>query len=246
MVHRTISSDADNIFVQAENPTSLTEALRKLDISVPPRTCGRTTNHREVWAIARLLATLANSGHIPYPISVYHRDRPDISMICSQIEIGIEITEAIPPNYAEYCALAEREFPNALLEPALFYWGAPERSVEDMRAILSQGRLTSDGWVGDRPEQEWALFIQGCWETKLAKIRCAGFKICTKNWLAIYDNLPYAGVKIPRAIEFLRMRTANLWAAEPYFDAIYIETGNYIATLTENKTEIAPINNLWR
>lgn len=116
----------------------LLQALRGIDISVPGRTDGRTTDHTEAWTICRLLSTLSASGDLKFPVSLQHRDRPDFCLTDAVGQVGIEVTEAIPKQYAAYSALAEREFPGALLEPSHFRWGAPVLSSDEMRALLKK------------------------------------------------------------------------------------------------------------
>jgi hypothetical protein len=108
------------LLVEAADNDALCAALCGVDISVPARTAGRTTRHTETWTISRLLATLATAGRLSYPLSAHYRDRPDFVLTSAGIETSVEITEAISQQYAAYCALAEREFPDVFLEPARF------------------------------------------------------------------------------------------------------------------------------
>ena len=181
----------------ATNSAELLEALRAINISVPARVDGRTTDHVETWTGTRLMSTLAMAGRLQFPLSVTHRDRPDILIRLGEAEIGLEITEAISQQYAAYSALAEREFPDVFLEPAHFRWGSPEMTVDQMRQLLRKDRMTSSGWVGDRPEIEWGLFIHSVVDNKLAKLAQAGFAKFGKNWLAIYDNLTLPANCVP-------------------------------------------------
>jgi hypothetical protein len=223
----------------------LLATLRKVDISVPQRIDGRSTDHTETWVIARLLSTLAKLDRLPFPLSVTHRDRPDIHLQSRNENIGIELTEAISEQYAAYCALAEREFPDVFLEPAHFRWGAPTLTVEQMRALLRQSQLTCDGWVGDRPEQEWALFIQSVVDTKLAKLAREDFAKFDQNWLAVYDNLPLPHIHLGRAIAFLRPLLQHRWTAKPGFGVLFVEHGPMIARITADGSEHLVLNDLW-
>src|SRR4029077_17901478 len=102
---------------------TLRNALRAIDITVPLRTEGRKTAHTEQWVICRLLSTLDRHGRVGFPVSVIHRDRPDFLVMQSAIQVGVEATEAISEEYAAFSALAEREFPDVLLDPGHFRWG---------------------------------------------------------------------------------------------------------------------------
>ena len=231
----------------ASNSTELFATLQGIDISVPRRIDGRSTDQTETQTIARLLSTLAMVGRLAFPLSVTHRDRPDILVQAGNAKIGVEITEAIPQQYAGYCALAEREFPGVLLEPAHFRWGAPSLTVGQMRELLRQSQLTSDdGWVGDYPEQEWALSIQSAIDTKLAKLTRTGFAKFDQNWLAVYDNLPNFDIDLAKAIGFLHPLLKDRWPKKPGFDVLFVEHGSIIARITAEDSEHLVLNDLWK
>jgi hypothetical protein len=233
-----------NILATSDSAQLLT-TLRAVDISVPGRIRGRTTDHTETWTIARLLATLTVANRLAFPLTVAHRDRPDVLIQSNDTKIGVEVTEAISQQYAAYCALAEREFPSVFLEPAHFRWGAPGTSVQQMRNLLSQSQLSSDGWVGDRPEREWALFVVSIVDAKLAKLARGDFDKFDQNWLAVYDNLPLPNVHLGRAIGMLRPLLQDRWSRNPGFDTLCIERGPVIARITSDGSEHLVLNNLW-
>lgn len=227
------------------NSEELISALKCVDISVPPRTDGRTTHHTETWTICRLLSTLADSMHVSYPVSVNHRDRPDFLIRAGNTNIGVEVTEAISEQYAAYCALAEREFPDVFLEPAHFRWGVPRLTTDEMRDLLRQSQLSAEAWVGDRPEQEWAYFIQSVVDAKLKKLSHPDFSKFDQNWLSIYDNLPLPNVHLGKAINFLRPLLQDRWSRTPGFDTLFVEHGPVIAQIAENCTCHLILNDLW-
>lgn len=227
------------------NSEELRAALQRADIFVPGRTKGRKTHHTEAWTISRLLSTLANAGGLSYPLSLNHRDKPDFLIEMGTIRIGVEVTEANPQRYAKYCALADREFPGALLETGHFGWDAPERSTEEMRQLLRQRKLTSEGWIGDRPEHEWALFVQNVVETKLAKLAQPEFGKFDRDWVSVYDNLPLPNVHLGEAISFLRPLLQDIWSRAPSFDTLFIEHGTVIAKITANSSEHLSLDDLW-
>ena len=230
---------------RVRNPIELFATLREIDISVPARIDGRTTDHTETWTIARLLSTLAKADRLAFPLSVTHRDRPDILLQSENAKIGVEITEAISQQYAAYCALAEREFPDVFLEPAHFRWGAPSLTAEEMRELLRQSQRTSEGWVGDRAAREWALFIQSIVDTKLVKLARTDFGKFDENWLAVYDNLPLPNVHLTNATAFLRPLLQDRWSRKLGFDVLFVEHGPVIARITAEGSEHLVLNDLW-
>lgn len=229
----------------ALNPDDLLATLRRIDISVPARTDGRTTDHAETWTISRLLSTLTKYNLLEFPLSVMHRDRPDSLIQSNGRQIGVEITEAISQQYAAYCALAEREFPELFLEPAHFRWGAPAMTVNDMRNLLQQRNLSSMGWAGNRPEQEWALFIRSVVDSKLTKLERADFAKYCQNWLAIYDNLPLPNINLSTAVACLQPLLHDQWGKKPGFDTLLVEHGPVIVRITSSGSEHLALNDLW-
>jgi hypothetical protein len=229
----------------ASDSGTLREVLRAIDITVPLRTEGRKTAHTERWVICRLLSTLDRHGRLGFPVSVTHRDKPDFLVTQHSLQSGIEATEAISEQYAAFSALAEREFPDVLLDPGHFKWDSPRRNVEEMRAILRKGHLTAPPWVGDRPEEEWALYMESIVRTKLRKLRRPDFTKFPENWLAIYNNLPIPNVHLQRASDRLLPKIADVWRDTPTFQRIYIEHGPVILEIQRHDTAHLVLEDLW-
>lgn len=234
-IHIPCVSSAEELF----------EFLRHIDISVPARTEGRLSDHTETWTGARLLSTLANAHRLQYPLSVVHRDRPDLLLHMIQRKVGAEITEAVGKQYSDYCALAEREFPDAVLEPAQFRWGSPHRTVEQLRAMLRSSSLTAPAWIGDAPEREWAFFMQDAVNKKLGKLSSEGFAKFDQNWLAIYDNLPKPKISIGKALSFLLPLLNDSWSSTPHFDEIFIEHHQAFIRITKDAVEHLKLHDIW-
>lgn len=222
--------------------------LQRIKIRVPPRTEGRETEHTEIWTICRLLATMANCDRILYPLTLHHRDKPDFFVRTGDTEIGVEITEAVHENLARYQALAAKEFPSAFLDLGLSYFrpGARKMSREKMRELLHQNRLTSEGWVGDSAEREWADFMLGVVDDKLERLTQVDFHKFDRNWLSVYDNLHKPNIDLGKAIGFLRPLLQDHWQRSPGFDALFIEHDSIVACITANDAEHLGLNNLWR
>lgn len=228
-----------------KNSAELLNWLAGRTISVPRRTNARLTCHTECWVICRLLSTLAKESRLNFPVSVIHRDRPDVLLEFEGKKVGVEITEAVTKSYASYLALAEREFPGAFLEPAHFRHEAKELNVNEIRKLLQQGELTSDGWSGDHPEHEWAKFMLSVIDTKLAKLTHANFETFNENWLAIYDNLPLPNIDLGKSLIFLQTLLQKHWFGSRSFDTVYVESGAVVAKISKMGSEQLVLNNLW-
>jgi len=233
-----ISDAADYEYLRA--------ALQRIDISVPGRTEGRTTKHVEILTICHLLSTLANDGRIVYPLSLHHEDKPDFLVHFGDAQIGVEITEAIPQNFAAYRATAA-SVDHAIIDPGLFRPGSPKkRTKEKMLELLSQDRLSSPPWVGDSMEREWADQMLSAVNKKLERLAKHEFRKFERNWLSVYDNLPQIGVRLEDAIGFLRPLLQDRWQCSPAFDTLFIEQGQVVIRITANDSEQLALNDLWR
>lgn len=223
----------------------LQEILAKTDISVSARTKGRNNDQTENWVMCRLLSTLAHHQKLKMPVRVVHRDRPDFFLRQRCTGIGAEVTEAIPQEFAAFCALQEREFPGKWIEPAHFRLFSPKMTTNEMRQLLRQTKLTSDGWAGDSPEREWAVFMELAIDKKAENLKKQGYEKFKYNWLAIYDNLPYHAIHLGDAIKNLKPILENRWQVKPFFDVIFIEHGPVIAKITKSGTQHFKLNDLW-
>ncbi len=177
-----------DILLCAFDCQELISKLSTIDISVPARTEGRTTEHTERYCMCRLLSTLAESDYLTYPVRVIKREKPDFSISSSGRAIGIEVTEATSKDYSAYLALHEREAPDDhLIEPGLFYHGKIT-TLEEKRKYISKSCLSADGWVGDSIERDCLLYIKDAISAKCNKL--AEYDTFDENWLLIYENTP--------------------------------------------------------
>ena len=227
------------------NSAALTSALQALDIILPLRTEGRSTFHTEHWITARLLSTLNKHRRLAFPVSLQHRDTPDFLLIQHALKVGVEATEAVSEQYAAYSALAEREFPDVLLEPSHFKWGTPRKNVEEMRDILRRGRLTGVPWVGERAEEEWALYMESIVRAKLEKLKQADYIKYNETWLSIYNNLALPNVHLQRASVLLLPFLTDVWDKSPTFSRIYVEHGPVILEIQKAETKHLVLEDLW-
>ncbi|MCF8468142.1 MAG: hypothetical protein K9G33_12125 [Sneathiella sp.] len=231
--------------IQASSAEELLSLLRQQDITVPSRGLGQNKNHIEIDTACHLLSTLAATDHLRFPVQIIHRDKPDFLVESGYQKIGVEVTESTDQQYSDYHALRNQKFQNAFIEPAHFGKNKLDRTPKERRELLRQKKLTSPGWKGDQPEQDWAEYINDSICGKLKKLAARDFEKFEKNWLSLDDNLPYAALDINLAVSYLLPKIGKIWSLDPKFHAIFVESGNEIVRITANGTEILPINNLW-
>ncbi|MDA8089881.1 MAG: hypothetical protein M0Z61_06635 [Nitrospiraceae bacterium] len=232
--------------IKADNNTELLAILKNIDISVPPRNEGRTTEHCETWSICRLLATLMKHNRIGFPIQLIKRERPDYLLKAGNRHIGIEITEAINEEHAKATTLPEANEDGAIIDPSLFKWGTPPRKLTDLRSIVSRKKLTGPGWEGSTVESEYADAIFDVITRKTKKLRARTFDRFTENWLAIYCNITLPILEINEANEFFAEKASNYWLEKDSFSEVFVEKGENIISYTRDRVEIMPLVDLWR
>ncbi|WP_431512051.1 hypothetical protein [Variovorax sp. DAIF25] len=183
--------------IEAESPIALSVQLSRLDISVPRRSDGRTTEQAERYCIAHLLSSLP-SDRMRFPLSVIHRDKPDFLLESGDWRVGIEHTEAVPPNIAHASFLREKgEGPEVYFTPR----AVPGEAVRSAAQLREEIRADEPGepWCGDTPEREWATAMLFSAEAKVSKARHPEFEAFGENWLLIYDAWPLPPIKPDRA-----------------------------------------------
>ena len=227
----------------AQNEEDLLRQLALMDISVPPIEQGSTTEQREKWSICRLLATLTKYQALEFPIKVTKRERPDFCLHNGQKQIGIELTEAIQLDYARTSVLPEAKSDESIIDPSLFKWGAPKKTLAELRSIASKTKLTGPGWNGDEMEDEWSFAMSDTLSRKTSKLNSEGFAKFDKNWLLIYDNLDSGDIDL--SCSYLSQELEGYWSKNS-FDKVFVETGNFIIELQVGQFRKLKLNDVWK
>jgi len=225
----------------AQSPDEMRRAVSRIDISVAPRGEGRTSEQCERWSICRLLAAVSESSWLQYPVNLGKRERPDYLLAEKSSFTGIEITEAVPPDWARV-DVRRKVLGEQMLLLQRFRPDEPRRSSAEIDRIAS-GTARSDGWAGDSPEREWAAAMLHTFMRKIEVARKPGFQLFDRNWVLIYDNWPLPGVEDPKAAAYL-MQQLEATALTP-FDAFFVESGKAIWSFSADGYRSHPIPELW-
>ena len=230
------------VFINAINCDELIQTLRQTDISVPPRTDGRKTEHCERWSICRFLATFAHTDLIGFPLSIDHRDRPDFLMNVGSSTIGVEITEAVSENAAATDAYREH---NGIDGPFPMVRHHPEedRLRGSELAEAASTREFGPAWAGNASEREWVEAMRAFIRRKVDKSDKPGFDKYSKNWLLIYDcwSVPALDRDLATKMLFDSLTETDFGQ----FHAVFIESSNFIWAFRPETYEAFPINDLW-
>lgn len=229
--------------LSANSADDLLRSVGAIDIAVPLRTEGRTTEQCERWSICRFLSTYAETDLLQYPLQVEKHERPDLLLSLPSSRIGIEITEAVPEDWAWADARREKLDLETIVSLQRFRPAEPRRSKQEIDNI-ARGSSRGDGWAGDAPEKEWADAMLHVAARKSDKCQSPGFEQFEMNWLLIYDNWPLPALKAEKAVAFLAQRLANLDMPLP-FESIFIEREHFIWQFRTSGCVPQPIRDLW-
>lgn len=204
--------------VVAQTRRALFRQIHKIDVPVQPRSEGRTVQDCERAAIVRLL-TGFGLEQMDLPVTLIQGEHPDLLLTTGAREIGIEHTEAIPPNVAHATVLRERGLGSDVYFVPHALPTDPRKSKRELHQEIVDDEA-HDGWAGDSAEREWADAMLSTVQRKLLSVVKPGFRLHPENWLLIYDNWPLPHIDNMVAARYLLDRlSAPVFAA---FDAIYI------------------------
>lgn len=217
----------------------LPSQLRAASISVPGRAHGRTSEHTELYAVIRLLAS-RSYGLGDFPLILTKRERPDFTLALNDVAIGIEHTEAISQNDAKAAALRDAGIGPELhyLKPASL--SEPPKTSKQLKDEILADEM-GDGWYGDSVESDWADAMANFVEKKMASTQREGYTRCSHNWLLVYDSWPAPGLNLHKALPLLRERLGarSAWST---FDRIFILDEDLIVEIDASHDHLHCVN----
>ncbi len=226
--------------ISAHNRDALLSSLSGIDISVPQR----KTEDRERWSICRLLSTLAWENKLDYPCVGIKSERPDYVFKLGVQRVGIEITDAVKEDLVRTEVLPEANS-SSVIDISLFKWRDRRKTLDELRQIARERKLTGPGWVEDEPYQEFADAISDKVEDKTRKLNEDTFSRFDEDWLVIYEYLALpAGLKRSNAASYLCLSLTSYWGLNA-FHRIFVESGEFIIELTRERLAMYRICDLW-
>lgn len=153
----------------------LIRQLGEIDSSVPRRTEGRRSHHRERYCIARYLTALARSSLLKFPLRIEKSESPDFLLHFPDGTVtGIEITEAGTEGAQRAATELEKSPPGSHLEG------------EEIR-LPGEG-FRGRPYVGDEPELELNEIILTSVAGKVEALNRGHYAKADRYELLIYDN----------------------------------------------------------
>lgn len=221
--------------IKAGSAQQLVTLAKSLKITVPPREENRYKSP-EAWSICSLLIALAETHHIKYPVKAIYMDKPDLDIIFKNDKVGVEITEAIPEDFAHAEVLAKRKYPDSIVDRSMFSWLSPRKDSSEIHRILqtSSKKLIGPGWKNDSLEREWAVAIFDTICIKLEKINKKDYRDFPRYWLIIYDNLHLSTQYLQLMVKYLRQILPHQPKNNRMFQYIFIEENSTLIAISKN------------
>ncbi len=230
--------------ISVKSNTQLLKQLKEIDISVPKDRKDRKNIHIERWIFFQLLATLAESNELNFPLKIEKGESPDFVIINKEkIVEGIEITEAINPDYLKTESLPEAKNNYSGLERSLFKW-KKRRKLKELREIATRTELSGPPWMGNSVEREYVEIVVDVTNTKTKTLNKNTFKKFKTNTLLIYINQSLPGLGDESSAELCFEALKQYWK-NGSFDKIYVEVYSSIVCYWKEGYKVYDFSELW-
>ncbi|MFS2003807.1 hypothetical protein ACEN9F_09295 [Duganella sp. CT11-25] len=216
--------------LNVRNIDDLYASLPSINVIAPARSNGRTKDQVEIYSIVRLLGTLP-IGPGDFPLQLDKSERPDFILQCGERQVGVEHTEAIPPNAAKEAAIRSQGAGEELHFLRRASVDEPRKSSKLLAAEIDANSYGSS-WGGDSVEREWSGAMAYFIKKKLSVAEKQGFKLLDATWLLIYDNWPAPALDPKKGIEFLRAHLSEI-APWTTFEHVFILDEKVLLDLSE-------------
>jgi hypothetical protein len=220
--------------------------LASIDISVPDQTDGRTTSHREQYMVARLLATLAETDQLSFPLQIDHREKPDFALHLPHGTVGIECVEAVSEEWAQIRAIRERDFPDAMIFLPMLKAGEKKFSLQE-RIAIARGDKAGPPWVGGMAERQWAEAHAYFIADKTEKLRRGNYSDFTRHWLLIQDEWTVPMHRVHERHEAAELCATGIQPLlePPSFSHIFISNSSWLIRLAPAPVHVYGVRDLW-
>ena len=181
----------------------LTLKFSDIDCSVPLRTEGRISDHRERYSLKIYMEKRADMDNLMYPVTVMKHETPDFIITQEDhIPRGLEHSEATTEAFQQISTRFESSPKDSLLEVSYFSERKRSRKYYN-QAIKEPGQdLNGLPSYGDAWEKEWVDIVINVINSKTEKLNKPSYTKCDTHELMIYDN-SHVMVKIDKALDIL-------------------------------------------
>lgn len=183
-----------------------------------------------------LLQALLATRQLALPVRLYKREAPDFSLHTGNMRIGVEVTEAVNPDYvrAQMHPLAQQD--DAVVDASLYKWGTQGRSRSQIREEVKRTKLSGAPWMGEDVEQEFARSINDVVHQKHSKL-LSHYRRYDSDRLLIHHSQASPAIDIDKALIYTTTILADYWNKRG-FDAIYVHKYHWMLCFTREVSEI--------
>lgn len=162
--------------IEFQNDSDLLDKFSNIDCSVPSRTQGRKSSHRERYCLKIYLIYLLQNKLLKFPFKIIKEEAPDFFILCHNETIALEVTDAATEDYQRAMTELEKSPLGTILESGTYELVKPGQ------------RLNGPGWNGNSAEIEWVRVILDSIINKIKSLNQPHFKTAGRYELLIYDN----------------------------------------------------------
>lgn len=183
--------------------------------------------------MSHVLATLAESPLLRYPLNLEHSDKPDFSLKLDDRLVGVECVTSVPQDWLEIQALRDRSGNgDPIAIPRL---SSPTRNLS-----LSEKREIANGSgpaypiMGNAIELDWARGVAHCVAIKAKKLQDGTYGSAPENWLAVHDRWPGASHYESDLDEAAQIAWPLLGFRQPKktFDIVFVKSVSWLVVFT--------------
>lgn len=237
--HRSGASrlhSTDSIMLNIDNAETLAQEIRGIQ-RVSPTLKDRTNDQVEWMTLSYFLA--AHRPDLHYPFTIRESEKPDFILNFPDDEWGVEVTEAIHPDYNRLRALLERKSTDhRFIDSSHFKWGASQKSLSELEALASQTERSGLPWMGNAVEKEFSAMLKEVVAGKAMKLSSGKYQKCCKNILLIHSNQSLPQLNIEEGISLAK--EVLEWTAGG-FEVVSVVKGATLIEFSEGQSISKPI-----
>jgi predicted nucleotidyltransferase len=163
----------------AASDDELRDLLARVDATVPDRTQGGRSEHRERYSIVHYLRTLERHGLLSFPFKISKDEGPDFQLEMGSQIFGLEHTDAGSPEFQKATTALEK---------------APKGSWLVGTVVSEPGEPPAGrGFVGDEPQQLWTEQVLAAIRKKTEEL-LPSYRELPDYQLLVYDNTELVAV----------------------------------------------------
>lgn len=146
--------------VTANSHVELVSLLKKIEVNVGGRIGAdrRTNNECELYVLKGIIENISEDLNFPWPITLRQSDAPDFLIKSDNGDIGIEITEATPPEDSREMAIGELK--NETYSFGQYGGQKSGGPKQDIRLVIAEiqksiSRKSKKPYIVERPTELW-------------------------------------------------------------------------------------------